>query len=145
MLQVLEEGHARKIIGIGLSEEMISVAKNKLGQRADCILADAENLPFEDECFDIVYCNDSFHHYPQPMKALEEMNRVLKTGGTIIIGDCYLKGLKRQIINRLMRFSHEGDIKIYSESEMKEMMSEYFHGFHFQNIHNQAFIMKGKK
>lgn len=38
----------------------------------------AENLTFDDNSFDYVYCKESFHHFPRPYVALDEMFRVSK-------------------------------------------------------------------
>jgi len=43
--------------------------------------ADAKQLPFEDEQFDLVYCSYSFQYIPDKDKALHEISRVLKKGG----------------------------------------------------------------
>lgn len=145
MLQVILEDSSKKVIGIDLSEEMIHVANEKIKEKGQLILGDAENLPFEDNSFDVVYCNDSFHYYPHPIKALAEMNRVLKIGGTLIIGDCFQKGLLRYIINIFMKLGHEGNVKLYSEKEMRYMSGQYFHAIEFKIVNHHAFIMKGIK
>ena len=46
----------------------------------------AENLPYEDESFDVVYSSHVLEHVNSEKKALEEMKRVLKPGGVLIIG-----------------------------------------------------------
>lgn len=46
----------------------------------------AENLPYEDESFDVVYCSHVLEHIYNEDKALVEMKRVLKHGGVMIIG-----------------------------------------------------------
>ncbi|WP_028044058.1 class I SAM-dependent methyltransferase [Candidatus Stoquefichus massiliensis] len=145
MYQVIREDSSRNIIGLDLSEEMLKIAENKLGNKATFILGDAEHLPFADQSFDIVYCNDSFHHYPHPQFVLSEVYRVLKPGGTLLIGDCYQIGVARWIMNLFMRFSTEGDIKIYSKKEMYALMSEYFHELRWYKVDGESFIMKGKK
>ncbi|MDQ6652307.1 MAG: class I SAM-dependent methyltransferase [Acidobacteriota bacterium] len=43
--------------------------------------ADAENLDFEDESFDLVYSHGVLHHTPETRKAIEEVHRVLRFGG----------------------------------------------------------------
>jgi len=45
---------------------------------------DAQNLPFPDESFDLVTCQTVLIHVPFPEKAIKEMKRVLKPGGTIL-------------------------------------------------------------
>ncbi|MCB0538919.1 MAG: class I SAM-dependent methyltransferase [Bacteroidetes bacterium] len=46
----------------------------------------SENLPFEDEQFDVVYSSHVLEHVNDEQKSLEEMKRVLKQDGTLIIG-----------------------------------------------------------
>lgn len=107
--------------GIDISKEMFAVAKEKLGNRADLRLGNSENLPWNDNTFDFVLCTDSFHHYPRPEIVLAEMKRVLKSKGTLIISDVRAPEIFRKIINFFIRYSSSGDVKIYSESEMKEL------------------------
>lgn len=56
-------------------------------------LKDSMPVPFEDASFDVVYCNDSFHHYPAPDEVLGEVFRVLKPGGTFLMCDSWHPGL----------------------------------------------------
>jgi ubiquinone/menaquinone biosynthesis C-methylase UbiE len=46
---------------------------------------DAEDLPYEDDAFDLVIGHAFIHHLPVPGKALQEMHRVLAPGGTLVI------------------------------------------------------------
>lgn len=48
-------------------------------------VADAEELPFADDSFDIVHSKDSLHHMDQPGRALIEYRRVLRSRGTALI------------------------------------------------------------
>jgi len=74
-----------KLYGIDLTVEALSHAKHRLelyGLKAEEIkVADAENLPFDDDFFDIVYSWGVIHHSPNTPKALKEVIRVLKPGG----------------------------------------------------------------
>ena len=86
---ILQEDVGKELYGIDLSEKMLHVAKSKLPEQVKLLLGDSEALPFPDNTFDVVYCNDSFHHYPAPMNVLREVHRVLKPGGTFLMGDCW--------------------------------------------------------
>ncbi|WP_312941099.1 class I SAM-dependent methyltransferase [Oscillibacter sp.] len=39
---------------------------SKVKDKVAFTLGDSEHLPYANEMFDVVYCNDSFHHYPAP-------------------------------------------------------------------------------
>lgn len=45
---------------------------------------DAENLPFDDQTFDIVACRFAMHQFPYPEDVLEEMMRVCKKDGKVV-------------------------------------------------------------
>jgi len=45
---------------------------------------DAQNLPFPDDSFDLVTCQTVLIHVPLPEKAIREMKRVLRPGGTLL-------------------------------------------------------------
>ena len=59
-------------------------AKNKFPNvKFHC--APAEELPFSNEYFDVVICTNALHHFLQLVRALDEMYRVLKNGGELLI------------------------------------------------------------
>jgi ubiquinone/menaquinone biosynthesis C-methylase UbiE len=117
-----DEGACRRA-GIDLSPEMIKVARDKLGDRIELRTGDSENLPWPECTFDVLTCCLSFHHYEHPVEALKEMQRVLKGDGRLIIGDLWAPFPVRGLMNLLMRFDPEGDIKVYSEKEMRGMLA----------------------
>mgnify|MGYP002508526803 CR=1 FL=1 len=122
------------------SEKMLEIAQKKLENRATLILGDSEQLPFSDCFFDVVYCNDSFHHYPAPERVLSEIDRVLKPNGTFILCDCWQPTIGRAIMNFYMKYSKEGDVKIYSESEICKLLSRHFSNVTWERVGNTARI-----
>lgn len=55
--------------------------------KANLYKADAQNLPFEDESFDVVFHLGSINLFPDKKKAIDEMIRVAKPGTKIVIAD----------------------------------------------------------
>ena len=51
------------------------------------VCADSEHLPFADASFDVVTCSNSFHHYPHQQAVVNEMRRVLRPHGRLILID----------------------------------------------------------
>lgn len=49
------------------------------------IVSDITSIPVEDNSFDNVLCTEVFEHLPNPNKALEELIRITKIGGTLIL------------------------------------------------------------
>lgn len=142
---ILQKDPLKELYGIDISEEMLAVAKSKLPEQVQLFQGDSEMLPFSDGSFDVVYCNDSFHHYPPPQNVLREVHRVMKPGGTFLMGDCWQPYVGRVIMNFYMRHSKEGDVKIYSEAELVSMLSTYFHNVSWEQVGNTACIAMGKK
>lgn len=80
--------HGAELTGIDLTQAGIDLTRERLtleGLESDLRVADAENLPFEDASFDIVYSYGVLHHSPDTDRCLDEVYRVLKPGGTALI------------------------------------------------------------
>lgn len=72
------------VTGVDLSEEMLTIAKSK-APTATYMIADAEHLPFENDCFDAVTCAFGVRNFVHLEQGLGEMLRVLKPGGRMVI------------------------------------------------------------
>lgn len=112
------------ISGIDISPGMIEKSRKLLGDHADLRVGDSEHLPWNDKFFDIVTCIASFHHYPSPEPVLKEMERVLRPGGSVIIADPWAPDSLRFFANLVIqtRFNKSGDVRVYSQSEMQELL-----------------------
>lgn len=112
-----------KVSGIDISPGMIEKGKEFLDGRADLKIGDSEHLPWNDRSFDVVTCSASFHHYPVPELYLKEVKRVLRTGGILMIADPFTSNeLLRFFANIVIKFSKSGDVRIYSQKEMQELL-----------------------
>lgn len=123
-----------RLTGVDLSPAMVERARARLAGRAEVREADAERLPFHDGAFDLVVCNDSFHHYPDPDRAAFQMWRVLRKGGALILGDVWQPAPARAVMNAWMPFSHEGDVRIYSEAELRTILGTWFQRVRWSRI-----------
>ncbi|MHB9144050.1 MAG: class I SAM-dependent methyltransferase [Symbiobacteriia bacterium] len=75
-------------IGVDISPNMVRQASAKAaaqGVPAQFITADAEHLPFLDRTFDVVICSSAFHWFSDRVRAAQEMYRVLKPGGRLLL------------------------------------------------------------
>lgn len=123
-----------RLAGVDLSPAMVERARTRLAGRAEVREADAERLPFHDGAFDLVVCNDSFHHYPDPDRAAFQMWRVLRKGGALVLGDVWQPAPARAVMNAWMPFSHEGDVRIYSEAELRAILGTWFQRVRWSRI-----------
>ena len=76
--------HGAILTGIDLTPRAINHTKRRfelMGLNSNLQIADAENLPFEDNSFDAVYSWGVLHHSPDTQKAVNEVYRVLKPEG----------------------------------------------------------------
>ncbi len=81
-----------RITGVDISRVGIEVAKsgNRLrgaGKKCSFRLGYAQNLPFSDNSFDIIYSFDSFIHIYDKERVIKECYRVLKPGGRLVFFD----------------------------------------------------------
>ena len=77
-----------RIIGLDAAEKMLTLAMEKLkpfGNRVMFVQQTADSLPFPDNSFDAVTCLESLEFFPSETAALQEMVRVLRPGGTLLI------------------------------------------------------------
>jgi ubiquinone/menaquinone biosynthesis C-methylase UbiE len=80
---ILERINKGKLTGIDIADIQVKRSKTRLGSKAEIIKASAEELPFKNESFDRIICTEVFEHVLDPLKALNEMHRVLKNNGLI--------------------------------------------------------------
>ncbi|MBL1175314.1 class I SAM-dependent methyltransferase [Pantanalinema sp. GBBB05] len=81
-----------QIIGIDLSKNMLKLGQENVdtaGLQAQISLecVDAKQLPYPDRHFDAVISNSIIHHLPDPLPFLQELKRVLKPNGGILLRD----------------------------------------------------------
>ena len=77
--------HQLNVTGVDLSEDSIKVAQryDSTG-KVKYLAADAYNLPFPDQSFDVLTAMDFLEHVDQPAKVIQEFSRVLRPGGLFI-------------------------------------------------------------
>ncbi|MFC4557051.1 class I SAM-dependent methyltransferase [Virgibacillus kekensis] len=81
--------HVGKLVATDLTKEMLENTAKHLKEYKNISyeVADAGDLPYEDNSFDIITCRIAAHHFPQPKKFVKEVARVLKPGGKFLFID----------------------------------------------------------
>lgn len=87
---LMAETNAEKIIGLDISSGMLEVGKKKIASKnlsntIEMVLADSENMPFEDNYFDAITVAFGVRNFENLEKGLAEILRVLKPNGLFVI------------------------------------------------------------
>ena len=93
----------------------------------------------------MVVCNDSFHHYPDPERAAFQAWRVLAAGGALVMGDVWQPAPARALMNAWMPRSREGDVRIYSETELRDVLGTWFSRVSWRRVGVTACVAVARK
>lgn len=115
-----------KVWGVDLVAAMLAGGRSRWrAQRGHVapVQGDSERLPFPVATFDVVTCANSFHHYPHQQRAIEEMRRVLKPGGRLILVDGSRDGPWGWFIYDVCVAGVEGDVLHASARRVRELFA----------------------
>jgi ubiquinone/menaquinone biosynthesis C-methylase UbiE len=79
-----------QLLGVDPAPQMVAEAR-QLAPNASFEVASAEALPFPDQTADLVLSSLSFHHWADQQRGLQEIARVLRTGGWLCLADHTLR------------------------------------------------------
>ena len=118
--------HIAHITESDATEAMLKIGREQ-GEKAgvanaEYVLAEAEHLPFEDNSYDIVVFRLAFHHFADAEAAMQEMCRVLKTGGKLVIVDMAARQEHlRKTADGYERLRDPSHVKCLSETEFEAL------------------------
>jgi ubiquinone/menaquinone biosynthesis C-methylase UbiE len=79
-----------QVTGLDISRTMVEIARENAaaaGVVVEFHHGDATEMPFADGSFDLIVCQAAFKNLRRPVSALNEMHRVLRSGGRAVIQD----------------------------------------------------------
>ena len=122
-------GHVSQITAIDIAPEMLRVAKEKCAKKQinniDFKMGDACNLELEDKTFDTIVASNVLHLLFTPSLALEEMKRVLKDDGKIIVPTfCHGANLRSHILSRILGLFGQSTRSRWSKKSFKEFIEQ---------------------
>ena len=122
--------HVAHIIASDLTPRMLERARRFIveEQGADNVsfeLADAENLPFEADRFDLLTCRIAPHHFPDAQRFVRECARVLKPAGVFLLQDQVLPPdpAAAQLVDAFERLRDPSHNRAFNEAEWRLMFA----------------------
>jgi SAM-dependent methyltransferase len=136
-----------EVHGIDLTETALNLTRRRFaiaGYSGDFRITDGDKIPYPDEKFDIVCSMGVLHHIEDPMPMMEEVFRVLRPGGQLILMLYYRYSFKYLVIMPLKRLlvpgywgkslqqvlnMNDGEecplAKVYTKPEVRKMLHRF--------------------
>lgn len=121
----------KDITCLDLTEEMLAQGKKLAAEtqikNISFETGNAEDLPYKAETFDLVITRLSFHHFINPEKPFQEMQRVLKKGGKMVVWDmeATVEPL-REIDDKIEKMRDPSHTRILSRKEFERFFQKNF-------------------
>ncbi|MDQ7093540.1 methyltransferase domain-containing protein [Desulfosporosinus sp. PR] len=130
------------VTGVELSEDFVAIEKKNAqaeGVSVEFKQGNASDLPLPEGKFDFVVCSAAFKNFSKPLKALDEMYRVLKPGGIALVLDMNRENTPEDIEEEMqnypdmkgfdrffVKFSFKTFLRngAYSQKEFQDMIAE---------------------
>ena len=137
----MAKGGAHRVTGLDVSRTMVELGQGnaaEAGVQVDFRQGNASAMPFADESFDLLACSAAFKNFSQPHRALEEMYRVLRPGGTALVLDLrkdvpmseirkYFRAIGLSTINRWMTLAAFRFMllkRAYTRGQLERMLAD---------------------
>ncbi|WP_286134000.1 class I SAM-dependent methyltransferase [Bacillus sp. AFS053548] len=115
------------VTGVELSPDFVNIEKNNAKEAnvlVDFKEGNASNLPCDDNTFDFIVCSAAFKNFMDPVKALSEMYRVLKPGGTSLIIDMNFNATAQDIEGEIRKTGMKGFDKYFVKFAFKTFLKK---------------------
>ena len=127
--QVAARVAAGRACGIDISPAMVEEARKRipsaLATRIEFKEASSAAIPYPDGAFTHIVCTNSFHHYPDPVGVLREMQRVLVPGGRIaIFENAPDLSLYTRLWDLALRTFEKGHVRYYTSRELGNILGQ---------------------
>jgi len=129
--------YAKSVTGLDITKQMLDEAIKKQNEKKlkniTFDLGNVENLPYDDNSFDIVFSRYSFHHFLDTKKVFDEMLRVCKTNGKIIVVDVALQIKNAKAYNHMEKLRDPSHTKALTFNEFEKLFSNEILSNHKQS------------
>ena len=149
------------VVGIDVSTVQLEACRRRAGSRdLKLILGEAEDLPVQDARFDAALSIGGFNYFNDPEKALREMVRAVKPGGTIVVSDeipnltdrmffrkVGLPGVDRWIVSKMLKLGDDFTdmVEKYRTLDVQAIANRVLPGCHYEKIWmGVGYVLVGK-
>ncbi len=126
---LLQSRDCSKVSAIDQNPRQLKIAAKKLisrKARLSLFRAEALTLPFKDEVFDAVVSVGVIEYFPKPEKTLQEVARVTKPGGRVIIGGPELNWFRRFRLDRVFYTPPANDLEnMFTEAGLRTVRTMF--------------------
>ena len=129
------------VAALEISKTFVELARKNAADAqvaVDVQQGNASAMPFAGNSFDLLVCRAAFKNFSEPLKALQEMHRVLRPGGSGVVIDLrrdtpisairkYVDGMGTSRLNRwmtMLTFRHMLLQRTYTRLEMEQMLAQ---------------------
>jgi len=122
---IAEKFGGSNVTGLDYSLSAIDHA-NKHYSDVDFSVGDARCLPYRKDFFDVVVCNNLWEHVPDPLRLLEEISKVTKKGGYLVVSTpsrYRIRNLMRVLTGKPIQRMSKHHVTEYSVGQMHELLA----------------------
>ena len=112
-----------RLAGIDPSPEMLAIARERLSPGIELKQSWAEDIPYPDNAFDVVVSCNVFHYIRKPLVALQDMLRVLRPGGILVITDWCDDYLACRICDWHLRLFNAAHFQTYTAQQLTDLLN----------------------
>ncbi len=112
-IELAKLGICNKIVGLDISKDFVEIAKRNAKEAGVIEVVEfrhgnVADIHFPDNSFDFIICTAAFKNFKEPLRALNQMCRVLKSGGNALIADMNREASNQQIEDYIKSIEAKG-------------------------------------
>ena len=126
-IEIAKLGICNKIIGLDISKDFVEIAERNAKEAGGIEVvefrhANVADMHFPDNSFDFVICTAAFKNFKEPLRALNQICRVLKSGGNALIADMNRDASNQQIEDYIKSIEAKGMDKLFMRLIFKHFL-----------------------
>ena len=141
-----------RIVGVDQAFAMLDVGHQHADPIANYLQSagEADALPFKTGTFDRAFVSFSLHHFADPLRVVQEVMRVMKSGGRFVVVDPVIEDARDAVdialekkINEVFRRTHGESFRFHTASSIQRLMTKAGYRIPRSNIMSFAFNQEG--